>query len=442
VRVEIVAVGTELLLGQIADTNGAWLGEQLAAAGVDSHFHQVVGDNRARIVLALRTALARSDGVIVCGGLGPTQDDITREAIAEVMNVPLRRHPEVEERIAGFFRQRDRTMTANNARQADVPEGAQVIPQVRGTAPGLCCPVGAKVVYAVPGVPHEMMEMFERAIRPDLQRRMRDAGEVAVIASRVLRTWGTSESALADALGERIDALDAAAADGAGPGRASVTLAFLASGIEGIKVRLTARAPSERDADVLLDAEEAAVRAVLERTLGDIVFGTDDESMEHAVSQLLDARRLTLGLAESLTGGLVASRLVNVPGASSWFAGSIVAYHSAVKVGVLGLPEGPVVTGDAASAMAEGARRVLGADIGLSLTGVAGPDPQEGMAVGTVFIGLALPGERTEVRELHLPGERAQVRQYATISALDLLRRALLGRDTASGPAGLGGPLR
>lgn len=436
-RVEIVAVGTELLLGQIADTNGAWLGEQLAATGVDSHFHQVVGDNRARIVLALRTALARSDGVIVCGGLGPTQDDITREAIAEVMNVALRRDPVIEERIAGFFRQRGRTMASNNARQADVPVGAEVILQVRGTAPGLRCPVGTKVVYAVPGVPHEMMEMFERAIRPDLQRMMREAGGTAVIASRVLRTWGTSESALAEALGERIEALDAAA-DGDAGGRASVTLAFLASGIEGIKVRLTARAPSAQDAASLLDAEEAAVRTVLGRTLGDVVFGTDDQTMEHAVARALEARQLTLGLAESLTGGLVASRLVNVPGASAWFAGSVVAYQSAVKVQVLGIPEGPVVTEEAASAMAEGARRVLGADIGLSLTGVAGPDPQEGVAVGTVYIGLAMPGEAGRARQLHLPGERAQVRQYATISALDLLRRELLGQDTAAAPVGLG----
>ena len=195
-----MAVGTELLLGQIADTNSAWLGEHLAEAGVASHFHPAVGDNHRRITLALRTALARSDGVIVCGGLGPTQDDITREAIAEVMNVPLVRDPEIAQRIASFFEARGRTMAANNARQADVPRGASVIPQVMGTAPGLVCPVGNKVIYAVPGVPYEMAEMFERAILPDLRARMAEAGEEGVIASRVLRTWGSTESGLAEVI--------------------------------------------------------------------------------------------------------------------------------------------------------------------------------------------------------------------------------------------------
>src|ERR1700691_1981524 len=177
VRIEIVAVGTELLLGQIADTNSAWLGEHLAANGVASHFHQAVGDNHDRITLALRTALARSDGVIMCGGLGPTQDDITREAIADVMSVPLVRDQAIVDLIAGFFEARGRTMTDNNARQADVPQGAAIIPQVAGTAPGLICPVRNKVVYAVPGVPYEMAEMFERGILPDLRARMAGPGE-------------------------------------------------------------------------------------------------------------------------------------------------------------------------------------------------------------------------------------------------------------------------
>ncbi|HEX3947081.1 MAG TPA: molybdopterin-binding protein, partial [Acidimicrobiales bacterium] len=274
-RIEIVAVGTELLLGQIADTNSAWLGEQLAAAGVDSHFHQAVGDNHRRIVLALRTALARADGVVMCGGLGPTQDDITREAIAEVMNVPLVRDEAVEARIESFFAARGRDMSDNNRRQADVPLGAAVIEQVRGTAPGLVCPVGRKVVYAVPGVPHEMAEMFERGILPDLRSRMAEAGEEGVIVSRVLRTWGASESGLAEVLQGRIDALDEAVGTAG-----TVTIAFLASGIEGIKVRLTARAPDESQVSALLAAEEQAVRTALAERLGDIVFGVDDESME------------------------------------------------------------------------------------------------------------------------------------------------------------------
>jgi nicotinamide-nucleotide amidase len=420
VRIEIVAVGTELLLGQIADTNSAWLGEHMAANGVASHFHQAVGDNHDRIVLALRTALARSDGVIICGGLGPTQDDITRDAIAEVMSVDLVRDQAIVDLIAGFFEARGRAMTANNARQADVPRGATVIPQVVGTAPGLICPLGNKVIYAVPGVPYEMTEMFERAILPDLRARMAEAGEEGVIASRVLRTWGASESGLAEALQDRIDALDA-------PG--DVTLAFLASGIEGIKVRITAKARTLEDVTALLDKEEAQVRRAIDERLGDIVFGVDDESMEVAVAERLLARGLSFSVAESLTGGLIASRLVNVPGASAWFRGGVVAYDAQVKFDVLGVPAGPVVTESAAAAMAEGAARVTGADVGLGITGVAGPEGQEGVAPGTVFVGLSLPGEPAQTRELRVPGDRVRVRQYGAISALDLLRRALDARS-------------
>jgi nicotinamide-nucleotide amidase len=416
VRIEIVAVGTELLLGQIADTNSAWLGEHLAANGVTSQFHQAVGDNHDRIALALRTALARSDGVIMCGGLGPTQDDITREAIAEVMNVPLVRDEAILAYIVDFFKARGREMSENNARQADVPQGASVIPQTGGTAPGLICPVGNKVVYAVPGVPYEMTEMFERGILPDLRARMAEAGEEGVIASRVLRTWGASESALAESLQERIDALDAAG---------DVTLAFLASGIEGIKVRITARARTIDDVTGLLDKEESEVRRTIGAHLGDIVFGVDDESMEVAVATRLVARGLSFGVAESLTGGLIASRLVNVPGASKWFRGGIVAYDSQVKFDVLGVPTGPVVTESAAAAMAEGAARVTGADVALGITGVAGPDEQEGVAPGTLFVGLFLPGQASQTRALRVPGDRERVRQYGAITALDLLRRAL-----------------
>jgi nicotinamide-nucleotide amidase len=416
VRIEIVAVGTELLLGQIADTNSAWLGDQLASAGVTSHFHQAVGDNHQRMVLAFRTALARSDGIIVCGGLGPTQDDITREAIAEVMNVELVRDQHIADLISGFFGARGRTMSENNLRQADVPKGASLIEQRMGTAPGLICPVGNKVIYATPGVPYEMYEMFERGILPDLRARMAAAGEEFVIASRVLRTWGASESGLAESLQERIDAVE----------DSSTTIAFLASGMEGIKVRITARARTTSETVGLLDQEEAACRATITAALGDIVFGVDNESMEVAVANQLIGRGLTLGVAESLTGGLIASRLVGIPGASTWFKGGVVAYDSQVKYDVLEVPEGPVVTAAAAAAMAEGVRRVTRADVGLGITGVAGPDPQEGVAPGTVFVGLALPDGTVDSRELRVPGDRERVRQYGSISALDLLRRALL----------------
>jgi len=413
-RCEVVAVGTELLLGQIVDTNSSWIGGQLALAGIDSHFQTKVGDNHGRMVGAIRAALARSDAVICCGGLGPTQDDITREAIAEVMNVPLERDEAMVDVIEIMFSSRGRAFPPSNAKQADKPVGAEYIHQTRGTAPGLICPVGHKVVYAVPGVPHEMKDMVERAVLPDLQAR---AGVTSTIRSRTLRTWGLAESALGERLQPRIDALDALVEGGG----AAPTIAFLASGMEGIKVRLTAKADDERSAMALLAAEEAEVRA----ELGTLVFGVDDETMEHAVGALLLERGWTLGVAESLTGGLVASRIVDVPGASGWFRGGLVSYASDVKYDVLNVSLGPVVSEDAAVEMAEGARRLFRSDVGLGITGVAGPEPQDGMPVGTVFFAAALP-DRTESTMVRLPGDRASVRQFSSISLLDHLRRLLL----------------
>ncbi len=408
-RCEIVAVGTELLLGQIVDTNSSWLGEQLALVGIEHLRQTKVGDNQARIVHVLREALDRADAVIVCGGLGPTQDDITREAIAEVMGVSLERDDEVAGVIADLFASRGRTMAANNLRQADVPVGATVIPQRTGTAPGLICPVGERVVYAVPGVPSEMKEMVERAVLPDLTAR---AGQAQVIVSRVLRTWGESESRVAELLDARIRALD----DVGNP-----TIAFLASGIEGIKVRLTARGDTAEAAADLLDAEEEAVRAVL----GGIVFTNEDLPMEAEVGRLLQARRWTLAVAESLTGGLVASRVVSVPGSSEWFKGAVVAYDSQVKFDVLGVPEGPVICEEAARAMADGVRRLLRAEVGLATTGVAGPAEQEGHPPGTVWLGVAV-GDTVDAVHLQLPGDRERVRQLTVISLMDRLRHRLL----------------
>jgi nicotinamide-nucleotide amidase len=418
-RCEILAIGTELLLGQVVDTNSAWIGEQLALAGIDCHYQVKVGDNQDRIVGAIRTALARSEAVICCGGLGPTQDDITRESIAEVLSVPLARDAGIASRIEEMFARRGREMASNNLRQADVPVGATVIPQVRGTAPGLICRFGDRSIYAVPGVPHEMREMVGRAVIPDLTER---AGSKAVIVSRTLRTWGLSESGLAEILAARIAGLDEAASEG----RAAPTLAFLASGIEGIKVRITAKAATTEEAGSLIAVEELAIR----RLLGSAVFGEDDVNMEAAVGALLVDKGLTLGLAESLTGGLVGSRLTAVPGASNWFRGSLVVYASEAKRTLLGVWEGPVVSAPAAVGMATGAARALGADVGLALTGVAGPTEQEGQPVGTVWVGLAGAGGEPEARELRLGGlggvDREQIRQIATISALDMLRLRLL----------------
>jgi nicotinamide-nucleotide amidase len=413
-RCEVVAIGTELLLGQIVDTNSAWIGAQLAQAGLDSHFQTKVGDNLARIVGCIRLALERSDAVILCGGLGPTQDDITRDAIAQVMGVPLVRSAELAERIRALFAARGREMAANNLRQADVPEGASVIPEMPGTAPGLICPLGDKVIYAVPGVPHEMRTMMLGTVLPDLQRR---AGVRAVIGSRVLRTWGHTESGLAELLAARILELDLLG---------NPTLAFQASGIEGIKVRITAKAGDQASVEAILAAEEARLRPIL----GESVFGVDDQTMEAVVLDLLRQRGLTLALAESVSGGLAAARLSAVPGTRDVFRGALVAYASTVKFDLLGVPAGPVVCETAAQAMAAGVRKLLGADVGLATTGVAGPNDQDGHSMGTVFLGLAL-GDRVEARQVRLPGDPDRIRQYAVISVLDLLRRRLLEHQLA-----------
>jgi nicotinamide-nucleotide amidase len=232
-----------------------------------------------------------------------------------------------------------------------------------------------------------------------------------------------SESGLGETLAGFIATLDEEA--GSGPADGTATVALLASGIEGIKVRVTVRSADGDTAAALLDGHEAVIRSILTEASGDVVFGIDEDGIEDAVARVLATDGLTLGLAESLTGGLAASRLVNVPGASAWFRGSVVSYASEVKFDVLGVPKGPVVSEAAARAMADGVRRVLGADVGLSITGVAGPTEQDGQPPGTVFVGLSRPGRETEAFGFSVPGDRARVRQYATIAALDLLRRSL-----------------
>jgi nicotinamide-nucleotide amidase len=408
-RCEVLAIGTELLLGQIVDSNSAWIGEQLAASGIDSYEHRVIGDNQTRIVDALRDLLSRSDAVLICGGLGPTQDDLTRDAVAELMGVPLVRRMDLAEQIATMFRARLRDMPQNNLRQADIPEGGDAIPNPIGTAPGLCCPLDGKVVYAVPGVPYEMQLMVTEHVIPDLLRR---SGQVAAIVSRSLKTWGTSESALAEMVAHRLDALDATG---------NPTIAFLARGIEGLVVRITAKAETEEAARALVEDEERELRKIL----GDLVFGVDDETMEHAVLARLRERGWTLGVAESVTGGLIGARIANVPGASETFRGTIGAYATDVKRSILGVTAELVVSEESARQMAEGARRVLGADVGIAVTGVAGPTEQDGVAVGTVCFGIALPDGTVEAMSTRLPGDRERVRQFSTISLLNLVRQRL-----------------
>ncbi len=411
-RCDVLAIGTELLLGQIVDTNSSWVGEQLAAVGIDTYEHRKIGDNLPRMVSTLREMLERADAVIVCGGLGPTPDDVTREAIAEVMGVELERREELVEVIRKLFGTRMRDMPANNLRQADVPVGASVIPNPIGTAPGVQGEVGGKpggtnkVVYAVPGVPYEMKLMITDHVLPDLLER---SGERSVIVSRSLKTWGASESGLAETIAHRVEA------------QTNPTIAFLARGIEGIVVRITAKAPTAAEAEVLIATEERELRSIL----GDLIFAVDDDTMESEVLRLCEARGWTLGVAESLTGGLIGARVANVPGASRVFRGSVASYATEVKRSVLGITAERVVSEEAAREMAEAAQRVLGADVGISTTGVAGPDEHDGQPVGTVWFGIAVPGHPTHAVSTHLPGDRERIRQFSTISLLNLLRLRL-----------------
>jgi nicotinamide-nucleotide amidase len=414
-RCDVLAIGTELLLGQIVDTNSSWIGEQLAAAGIDTYEHRKVGDNLPRMVGALRDMLREADAVVVCGGLGPTQDDVTREAVAQVMGVELERREDLVEHIANMFGTRGRDMPANNLRQADVPVGGGVIPNPMGTAPGLECEITGedgrtRVIYAVPGVPYEMQGMVNDHVLPDLLER---SGERAVIVSRSLKTWGTSESGLAEMIADRVDL------------QGNPTIAFLARGIEGLYVRLTAKAPNEAEARELIAAEEAELRTIL----GELIFAVDDETMESNVLAACESRGWTLGIAESLTGGLVGARITNTAGASRTFRGGIASYATDVKRDVLGVTAEHVVSAECAIQMAEGVQRLLGCDVTISTTGVAGPEEQDDQPVGTVWFGIAVPGHETEAVSTRLPGDRERIRQFSTISLLNLLRLRLAALD-------------
>jgi nicotinamide-nucleotide amidase len=394
-RCEVVAIGTELLLGTVVDTNSSWIGEQLALAGIDCVYQVKVGDNFGRMEATIFQALERNDAVICCGGLGPTQDDITRDVIARIMGVEMRRDEVIATEIRRRFESRGRVMSLNNLRQADIPIGAAPIAQMPGTAPGLVCPVGEKVIYAVPGVPREMREMMLGTVIPDLRRR---SGQSSVILSRTLRTWGLSESGLDEMLTERMAELDRIG---------NPTIAFNASGIEGIKVRVTAKCDDSETATRILDGEEAKLREII----GPAVFGIDDQSMELVVLNLLRQHGLTIAAAESFSGGILSSRMTAIDTEMTTFLGATI---------------GPGGGGTAEAAVAEQAaavRRAFGAGAGIA---AVAPDPAEGQPPGTVFLGLAI-GDQVEAEKIILLGGRPQQREYTVINLLDLVRRRLTG---------------
>ena len=419
-RAEIVAVGTELLLGDIVNGNAAWLGHELAAIGVDVEQTTVVGDNIERIASILAHASARSDVVIVTGGLGPTQDDLTREALAQLAGSPLERDPELEAALVARYQAVGRPDFArNNLRMADRPRAAVALPNAAGTAPGLRLVHGDVVLYALPGVPTEMREIFTAWVRDELAER---AGRGSVLLSRQFHTVGIWESEVAQRLADIDAELDAVG---------NPTLAYLASQGQTL-VRVTAKAASVDEATALIDAVDLRVRAAL----GDVIYGVDDETLESVVQTALLRAGATVATAESLTGGLLSAALTTISGSSATCRGGVVAYATDAKRSLLGVPasllaERGAVDADVALAMAAGCRDAFGATYGIATTGVAGPTEQDGKPVGTVFIAIVGPDDAEQahgvrvVRELRLRGSRERIRQAAVTTALDILRRLL-----------------
>ena len=413
--VELLAVGTELLLGNTANTDAQMLSQELSALGLNVYYHSVEGDNPERLRRAVELAMSRADVLITTGGLGPTCDDLTKRVVAEAFGKKLVYHSECARAIRDYFAVSGRVMTDNNLQQAWLPEGCAILENRCGTAPGCAFQSVENYVVMLPGPPRECLPMFREEAAPWLARLSE-----GVIRSRTLRVFGWGESQVESLLRERMDGL------------ANPTLAPYAKEGE-MELRVTAKATDERTAEALIAPVEREVRAVL----GGLIYGTGEDSLEKVVLEGLRARGLTLGTAESCTGGLLAKRLTDLPGASAVFRGGVVSYTNGVKAGVLGVPqtlldEQGAVCADVARAMAQGARRVLGCDVAVATTGVAGPDSDErGNPVGLVYVAMAAP-DGCWVRELHLGGARERrdrVRTLAANHAFDMVRRWLTGLE-------------
>ena len=404
---EIIGIGTELLLGQIANTNAQYISRALAGIGVDVYFHVVVGDNQSRIVSTLKQAVDRSDVVVITGGLGPTPDDITREAVAEVTGRELHRDEDLVGVVEEIFRRLGRDMPAENLKQADLPEDAVAIPP-EGTAPGFWLEHEGSTLFAVPGVPWEMKAMLTKAILPELARRSGDAATV----SKEVMVIGLGESRTHELIRDLVDA------------QTNPTIAYRA-GAGVVRVRLTAKAPDEATALGLIRPVEDQIR----ERLGDDAVPGDAPSPADALGNMLRERGATVGVAESLTGGSIGAALTATRGSGDYFKGSIASYTTEAKRDVVGVDEailmGPgAVSAEAAAALAEGAAQRFDADLGLAATGVAGPAEQEGKPVGTIFVGAAFGGQ-TEVRHVQAYGDRDHIRAMAVTAALDLGRRLI-----------------
>ena len=416
-KAELISIGTELLLGEILDTNARYLGAQLPALGIDLYYMSQVGDNMDRLTEVIERAWDRSDLVIATGGLGPTEDDLTREAIARVLSEELVVDAALEAQLRSFFAGRGVDMPERNLQQVMLIPSARSLPNPRGTAPGWWVERDGRIIVAMPGPPAEMERMWEREVAPELERR--SAGRRTVLVARTLKTVGMGEG--------HVDELVSPLLKSRNPSIGVYARA------DGVQLRIAAKAPTQEEARRLIEPVEEEMR----RLLGDVIWGADDDTLESAVGELLRRNDLTLATMESCTGGLLANTITNVPGSSRYFRGGLVAYDAEMKIewgvdaGVIA--EHGAISAECAGEMARAVRERLRTDVGIGITGVAGPDPQDDRLPGTVHIAIDASASPVQRVSYQFGQGREAVKRRAVTTALALTRRALLDRAAGAG---------
>ena len=408
-RAEILAVGTEILLGDIVNTNAQYIAKRLADLGISVYHQSVVGDNPERLLEAYALAFSRADLVITTGGLGPTKDDLTKEVAFEYFGKESVVHEPSLKILQGHFKDMNRPMTQNNVKQACFPVDVMILPNNNGTAPGCIIEEGGKIIALLPGPPREMKPMFEESVATYLQK-----FQQGVLVSKVLRVVGVGESKAAEMLEDILD------------NQTNPTVAPYAKDGE-VTFRITAKVDTYEEGTNLIEPMEAEIRS----RLGNNIYGEGDTTLENVLGEMLVSKKLTIATAESCTGGMVASKLINYPGISSVFMEGAVTYSNEAKINRLGvkaetLDKYGAVSSEVAAEMAQGIAKTSGTNIGLSTTGIAGPQGgSEEKPVGLVYVGLCINGE-VKTKELRLSGDRQRIRERATMQLLDLLRRELL----------------
>ncbi len=409
-KAEIVSIGTEILLGEITDTNASYLAGQLPSLGIDLYWVSQVGDNQIRLVEVLKRAWQRSDLVLMTGGLGPTGDDITREAVAEMLGEELQTDPVLEQTLKELFARRGIKMAPNNIKQAAVIPSAESIPNERGTAPGWWVEKGGHILVAMPGPPREMHNMWDVEVLPRLRQKTTDA----IICSKTVKVYGFPEGT--------VDIMVSSLFSSSNP-----TLGVYAKP-DGIHLRFTAKAQNQQQAEEMVAQGEAKARVIF----GDAIWGTDDDILVSVIGHMLAEKGLSLAVMEYCTGGLLAATITGAPGISKCFKGGLIAYsNEALKdygVDVGCIDDYGVISSEMAQAMAKLGRLRLQADIGISITGVIGPDELEGKPAGTMYIGLD-NGENKKIIKRNFTGDRSRVKNWVTVAALFELRKMLLAMD-------------